>query len=245
MSSTLDALIHLQAVERQHRDVLRRLENRRRRIRQQHKRIQQLDEQVHALDDEIKRRQAEADRMDLDIQSRNNEVAKLRAQLNTVKTNREYSAILTQINTDKADGSKLEDRLLTAMTEVDEVRQQRRRATESRQQEAAKLAELQSDLAQAEEACREELDELETRLAAAREAIPPTVLGDFNRSLDVHEGEAMARVLKPFPKRDEFVCDGCNMSVTLEQVNALRSRSEDIQFCHSCHRILYLDDVKK
>jgi predicted nucleic acid-binding Zn-ribbon protein len=50
----------------------------------------------------------------------------------------------------------------------------------------------------------------------------------------------MALVERVHPKRVEYVCSGCNMSVTLEIVNALQSRDE-VQTCQICSRILYFE----
>ena len=52
----------------------------------------------------------------------------------------------------------------------------------------------------------------------------------------------MADVQKPHPKRDEFVCGGCHMTITAEAVNALMTRDE-LQTCNNCGRILYLQQA--
>ena len=62
----------------------------------------------------------------------------------------------------------------------------------------------------------------------------------FERVAEYHEGDAMANVIKPHPKSDEFICGGCHMTITTELVNALMSR-DDLQMCNNCGRILYLD----
>ena len=66
------------------------------------------------------------------------------------------------------------------------------------------------------------------------------MLSTFQRACERHDGEAMAIVERVHPKRSEYVCSGCNMSVTLEIVNALQSRDE-IQTCQICSRILYIE----
>ena len=55
-----------------------------------------------------------------------------------------------------------------------------------------------------------------------------------------HDSEAMAQIVKPNDKREEFICSGCQMSIPLENVNALMNSSNEIQTCHVCGRILYL-----
>jgi predicted nucleic acid-binding Zn-ribbon protein len=46
------------------------------------------------------------------------------------------------------------------------------------------------------------------------------------------------------PKRDEYLCSGCNMKVTLEVINALQTRDE-LQTCKVCGRILYWEAPEK
>ena len=50
----------------------------------------------------------------------------------------------------------------------------------------------------------------------------------------------MAALQRIHPRRDDYVCSGCNITVSLEVVNALHSRDE-IQACKSCGRILFID----
>jgi uncharacterized protein len=70
--------------------------------------------------------------------------------------------------------------------------------------------------------------------------VPAEALILFERAADKHEGEALAHIEQSHPKRAEYTCSGCNMSVPLETVNALQSRDAVVQ-CQTCSRILYLE----
>ena len=237
MSSTLDALIHLQAVERQHRDVLRRLENRRRRIRQQHKRIQQLDEQVHALDDEIKRRQAEADRMDLDIQSRNNEVAKLRAQLNTVKTNREYSALLTEIESVKREKDELEEAIIQNMGQVETIEASIAESKEKAKEIEGRLKGKRKELDGQLKALDGEIGVREQKREALAVRVPANVMGLYNRIMHSKMTRAIVNVRNGS-------CGGCFAHIPLQKVADIRI-AEKIYTCDHCGRMLYYSDKEE
>ena len=50
----------------------------------------------------------------------------------------------------------------------------------------------------------------------------------------------MVPVHKLHPKREEYMCGGCNLKVTLEIVNSLQTRDE-IQVCKVCGRILFIE----
>jgi predicted nucleic acid-binding Zn-ribbon protein len=62
----------------------------------------------------------------------------------------------------------------------------------------------------------------------------------FERACERHDGEALALIQKAHPKRAEYTCTGCHMSVTLETINALQTKDE-VQLCQHCQRILYLE----
>ena len=85
-----------------------------------------------------------------------------------------------------------------------------------------------------------EQQELQARRDECAIDVPPTALAIFNRVAEHHDGQALAPVVKLHPKRDEYVCSGCNMKLTLEVINALRSRDE-VQECKVCGRILHIE----
>jgi len=240
MNPLLTALHRLQEVESQ----LVRLRNERSRletaVRAAERRLAEVDHQIAAKADEIREQQLRAQRLESEVRAREEQIAKLRQQLNTTRTSREYAAILTQINTEKADTSKIEEQAIQALQEIDKLK-------EEVQQIKQQKAQLQTRLQQAKQRLQEFLEqtapqwqELEQRKEELARDLPHEVLELFERVAEHYEGEALARVVRTHPKRDEFVCDGCHMSITMEQVNALMTRDE-IQTCHSCGRILYLD----
>jgi predicted nucleic acid-binding Zn-ribbon protein len=74
----------------------------------------------------------------------------------------------------------------------------------------------------------------------AASGVPPKALDFFNRVAGKNEGVAMAKVIRTHPKRAEYACDGCNMAINIEQVNAILSRDEAVT-CNICGKILYVD----
>ena len=57
--------------------------------------------------------------MELELKQRDESIAKLRASLNTAKTNKEYATILTQMNMTKADNSKIESQVLELFNDIE------------------------------------------------------------------------------------------------------------------------------
>lgn len=240
MGAILDALHRLQEVELQIAEVRQRIDRKQRAAKAQEKRIAELDLRIRQKEAALRTDQMEADRLDLDVKSSEAQIAKLRAALNAAKTNKEYSAVLTQLNTTKADNSKVEERVLTILNQVEAKRKDLDAAKEERAKEAARLAELQDAVRGQQEDSRDVLAKLTAERDQAAEAVPPQVLKVFDRVAQANDGEALAKLARTSPKREEYACQGCNMSVTLEQVNAILSRDEAI-LCNTCGRILYVN----
>lgn len=240
MGETLEALRRLQEVELQLAAIRRKREARARRVETHQRHVNQADERLEAHRRRIHERQARVDALTLDVTAREESVSKHREALNRAKTNKEYSSILAAMNMEKADSAKLENAVLQLMEEIQRL-----------QNEAAVMEAEKAKLSENVAAAQEKLEEFEAeseqendRLEAQREEyaanIAPATLQSFMRVATRHDGEAMASITKLHPKREDYMCEGCNMKITLEIVNALQTRDE-IQLCNCCGRILYLE----
>lgn len=240
MGAILDALHRLQEVELQIAEIQGGIDRKHRAVKAQERRIAELDAKIKGKEVALRTDQMEADRLNMEVKTAEAQIAKLRQALNCSKTNKEYSAVLTQLNTFKADNGKVEDRVLAMLNQIDAKRKDLDVSREERGVEVARLEQLKAVVRQIEEQSRDRLEQLAEEREPAAEAIPPKVLDVFNRVAKANEGEAMARLVRTHPKREEYACHGCNMSVTLEQVNTILSRDEAI-LCNTCGRILYLN----
>ena len=106
MGPILRGLNKLQRVENRLRAVQNKLARCRRSVLYQETQLRALQSNYEAKQQEIKLTRIQADRLELDLKSRDEHIAKLRAALNMARTNKEYSAVLTDLNTSKADDSK-------------------------------------------------------------------------------------------------------------------------------------------
>lgn len=242
MGATLDALHRLQEVELQIAEIRKGIDRKARAVKQQEARIAELNAKIKQQQDALRTGQMEADRLGVDVKVHEAEIAKLRAALQLAKTNKEYSALLTQLNTSKADNSKVEDRALGLMGELDKKRQEIAALQEQGKADHERLLELQQVVKDAEARQKDRLDALMAEREQAAAAVPPSALEFFERMAKKNEGEAMAKVIRTNPKRAEYACDGCNMAITIEQVNAILSRDEAVT-CNICGRILYIDSA--
>ena len=240
MGGMLDALHRLQEIETQLGRLRREEAGKARQVRNLERQILRIDEDIERLEAEQAARQTEVDRFERDVKIREESILRHRDGLLKARTNKDYAAILTSINTEKADSAKIERLALEKLGEVERFQEE----VASRAQQRGKLEERLATCRQAlqdyrDQTAEEREDLLRQREIAASE-LAPTALATFTRVAEKHDGEALAEVVRLHPKREEYACGGCNMTITLENVAALRARDE-IQFCYVCGRILYLE----
>lgn len=157
---------------------------------------------------------------------------KFEGQLYQVKTNKEYSAVLAEIEEVKQQKSKIEEEILTLME------RQERLAGEIKDAEG-RYKSAESAGAVEEGALREKLAAVETELAGGRgergslaREVPANVLSDYDRLLRARGGVALAQVTKP------NLCGACRMTVTPQRLQELRAQNA-LLHCESCGRYIY------
>lgn len=240
MGDTLRALHRLQEVELQLAEIRGRREARVRKIQVHKRHLDQATEKLDRIRRSRQERQMRLDATQLDAAAREASLAKHRDALNGAKTNKEYSAILAAMNTEKADNAKLESRILELMEEVQLLDEDAKSITAELETLIETARNADKVLKDFDAGSKEQTDQLMAKRQDYSANIAPTTLVSFTRVAEHHDGEAMASILKVHPKRDEYVCQGCNMKVTLELVNSLRTRDE-IQLCPVCGRILFIE----
>lgn len=239
-----DQLRNLFLLDQQVRGLQARLHGAQTRLKTQQARLQQIQQQHQEL--LIQKRQVQARARSLETQVREAEerVARLREQMNSVKTNREYSALLMEVNNLKIEKGKIEEQALAELSRVDELDRQIKQV-EANEQEQRRLVELaESEVQQCQSEISQQLEELLARRQAAEQSLPAEALAAFRKAADANDGEAMAAVIEENRKNREYSCGGCYMSIPAERVNALMARDE-VVCCPSCGRILYLDQDLK
>ncbi len=239
MGELLESLHKLQELELKLAAIRRDRESRIRFLNACRRKVQKIEERLDAHNRQLRDRQIQLDTLSLDVTAREDSIAKHREALTKAKTNREYAAVLTAMNTEKADVMKIETDVLQRMEDIQKFKDEHAALEAEREK-------LQADVARAEQAVEafDEQSETErTALEAEREAhadhVEPTAMAAFRRVALKLDGEAMATITRVHPKKDDYVCGGCNMNVSLEVVSSLQSR-DDIQLCQVCGRILYL-----
>ncbi len=243
MGPVLNGLIKLQSVENRLRVEKAKLTRCRRNVIIQENQIRTLQNALEAKKEELQLSKIQFDRLELELKSRDETIARLRASLNTAKTNKEYSAVLTQLNTTKADNSKIENQTLELMKDIetDEIE-----CVEIQKQMDEQKQQLEQIRTEAETLARKyqtEIDKVQAEWDQVAKNIPEKPLEIFKRVTETYDGQAVAVIEQPSGKKGAYSCGGCFMGLTAECVNLLMTK-DDIIRCPNCARILVLGDLQ-
>lgn len=236
-----DQLRELFLLDKQVRGMRARLDAALSRVKAQQSKRQQLQRQHDELTAQLKQAQVKTAAFERDAAELDGRIAKSRDQMNAVKNNKEYSALLLEVNTLKVDKSKLEDQALEEMGRLDILKAQIVEI-DAKLEERAKIESVsESEVQTAREEVGAKLDEATAQRDAAAARVPPDVLSTFNRLADNYDGEAMAEIEEQDRRRMEYTCGGCYLSLPVERVNAVMTRRDEVITCPACNRMLFIN----
>jgi len=241
MGPVLNGLIKLQSVENRLRVAKGKLARCRRSVIIQENQIRTLQNTLEAKKEEVTLAKVQSDRLELELKTRDEAITKIRASLNTAKTNKEYSALLTELNTKKADNSKVEEQALDLLKEIESDEQECRELEQQIQEQKEKLEQIRKESEKSAKKFETEIEQIEAEWKSTAKDIPSEPLEIFQRVAETYDGEALAFVEPSEPGAQAYSCGGCFMGITAESVNMLMTKDEIIR-CPNCTRILVLQE---
>lgn len=240
MGAKIQTLLALQETEYQLADIRRQINRKQRAIAAQEAKQRIAQREIDAEAAEVQRMQMRFDELDVELKGRNAEIDKHRQALNSVRTNKEYAAILSVLNNEKADLTRVEAQAMEMMQAVEERKEGLAKLEADREKIDAKIAELSGQLGDVRTDVGERLNGLEAQKREIAATLSAEELNLFDRLSERYDGEALAAVQTVNPRGDEFMCNGCNMTVTADYASRLRFADEIIT-CKSCGRILFVE----
>lgn len=172
--------------------------------------------------------------LELQVGEKKNHIERYQQQLLKVKNNKEYTALLHEIDGHKADISALEDRILEFMEEVEA--------------EERKLAAARADLESARQRYREREGDARNTLEWIGREIETKKEKKTRQAamLDPELYEMYAMIFSRKPDRavvmvENGTCKGCNMELTAQLLNDLE-KDAAVHQCENCGRYIYLPE---
>jgi predicted nucleic acid-binding Zn-ribbon protein len=241
MGPVLSGLIRLQSVENRLRAAKAKLTRCRRNVIIQENQIRILQNALEAKKEETKLTKVQFGRLELELKTKDQEIAKLRAALNTSKTNKQYAAVLTQLNTSKADNSKIETLVLELMKDIETDETECKALQKQIDEQKQRLEKLRIESEILATKYQAEIDQIQAEWDDVARTVPQEVLEVFKRVAETYDGQAVAEIEQQEDKKGTYSCGGCFMGITAESINLLMTK-DDLIRCPNCTRILVLGD---
>jgi predicted nucleic acid-binding Zn-ribbon protein len=241
MGPTNVALVKLFRADQALREAQQRLDAATKNVRVQERRVADLAEKLKTAQARHKDLQAKSGNLDLDLRSRDAHIEKLRTQQQTTHNAKEYQTFLVEISTQKIEKAKVEEQAMAMMEQTETAGKESAELSTMLTNERARLEELKGQIGGNITALVAEIEGLKIPRDQIAATLPPKARTQFDRLADHHDGEALSALLKPDRRREEYVCSVCMMDLVTDVYNKLHTRDEMV-FCPSCRRILYIPD---
>lgn len=231
MNAELQSVIRLQELDRQISTLEEWIAALPHHLREIEKQLNDITGAYGAVKQRLVDNQQHRRKYDIEIQALDQKISKYNGQLLDVKTNEEYRAFLTEIEFNKKEIRKIEDKILELMmaAEEDEKELKRTGAELKRQQQ-----EVASEKQAAEIETRKKQGDLETLRVTRgqiQQFLSDTVLDLYGRIAKLRNGLVISEV------RDQ-ICTVCHVKLRPQTFNEVTRNLALIQ-CDNCSRILY------
>ncbi len=242
MERVLDTIVDLQhaSVELAHNRAL--LEGVPESMQELHDQYEHQRSEIERLEQEWQQAELERRAAEADAEAGKESIERYQEQIARVTTQREYGALLSEIDTVRARMREADDEALQAIerqdeasTQLDAIRGSFETLNEQYQEQLAVWEEQKPEM-------RKRVEALEGRIEVFRERLPPAALLQYERLFDRHGGAPLAAIgvveSTGAPIRH---CSFCNYRIRPQVVVQIQTQGALVP-CDSCQRILYLDD---
>jgi hypothetical protein len=172
---------------------------------------------------------------DKDLEVGAQKVEKLKTRTSEIKTNKEYQALLKEIETAEQENKTIEDGILLLMEQIDAAVVSMTAAEKKARDDEEAIIVEQKEQEAVFVKLEQELKEMERDRQKIASRIDPAILGQYQKLFASKAGIAIAEA------RGES-CSGCYMSIP-PQVFVNVKKNSSIITCPHCGRILYYKET--
>ncbi len=186
--------------------------------------IQKDKEKIELLEKERRRKEGQ-------LSLEQEKIKKTEGRMFEVKTNKEYQALLNEIETLKGANSREEEEILELLDEMDELKMSLSKREKEIGTTLVKIGEekkvLQEKIARDQEVLKRQME----RREAVTKQLPPTLYKLYNTLKEKRKGVGVVSV-------KQETCQGCFVNVPPQMFIEVQKNNTLIR-CPNCNRILY------
>lgn len=184
--------------------------------------------------DELKARHTESESK---IKKINEGIVKTKERMLEVKNNKEYQAMLKEIETAEKSRGEVETAVISILDELDKLSVLVKKDDEILKEKRAKYEQEKKTIEDELNAVDSDSASWDQKRTELQKKIPDDLLGRYERVRKRNKGIGVTSVWKA-------VCSGCHMNIPPQLYNEVQ-RSEELFSCPNCNRIIYFQDMEK
>ena len=185
--------------------------------------------------EELDALQKERKGLELAVQGENDHMAKAKTKLPAVKTNREYTAILSEVEAIKVKVSGLEDKELEIMEILEEKQKEVPGIEKKYNEEDARFQEYKAKKDAELDRMKQELGVLVAKRENVSGQLDRVIMQRYEKVAGSRDGRAVVML-------QGSICQGCFQQILPQMVIDVKI-GESIQQCSNCIRFLYREEV--
>jgi predicted nucleic acid-binding Zn-ribbon protein len=187
--------------------------------------------QHEAVKMRVKQTESDRKRLELDVEGKKTQIEKYANQQLLTRKNEEYRALTHEIETCKADITKIEDQEIALMEQEEAVQKEIARATQAADDTRQLMADQLAQLATREQNLKMELARLQANREDLAAAVGETERVRYDRLVRSRGERVVVGV-------QHGVCGGCHMRLP-PQLLVFCQAEKEIITCSNCGRILF------
>jgi hypothetical protein len=203
-------------------------------INNMEKEIAETKNALQTAEQELKEQNLLHNKLDMDLTTLNQELAKFQKQMMAIKTNKEYDALTTEIANRKVKISETEEQILTTLTHMDDLK-------EKIKQYKQKLEEVEKNNVTQLVHLREELNSIEDKVKIKKGDRKNFTVRIDKKLLATYERVKRGRGNQVVVAIRKRACGACYKSIPPQMIQEIR-KGEIIYTCDNCGRILIWTD---
>ena len=232
MDINFDNLINLQKLDEEIKNISLILEKIPSEIEEIDKKIEENARILSQTKEKLNHNQKKRRELEAEIQDFKEKTLKYKRQLNEVKTNKEYSFLLKEIEEAQKKFDELEEQIISEMLFADDIEEEIKVISQNTNETKEKFSQKKDTLYKKKRETEEEKKKLSQKKDELTLKIPAYQINLYKKIFRGKNGIALS------PVRDEF-CSICHMRIRPQMLNELRTEN-NIHLCENCGRILHL-----
>lgn len=173
--------------------------------------------------------------LESDVQTNETQAAKSEEKLSVVKTNKEYQALLKEIEDIKEKNIAIEDDMLECLEQMEATEIVLAEKKDKLQELQIEVSSAKKMILQEDEENRKQLEESELLRDRLHKEVDAGLMADYLRVKQLIKVSAVVPVI-------QAVCQGCHMNIPPQMFIELQ-RGDQLKFCPHCDRIIFWNDM--